>query len=187
MHGQSKKINPARRHVFADGTRLHTKACSVQFFQQFLVDEMHLPQVWGIRTFFQNVIAMLHLFTQMRIPFNAKAGNKADRQYIGLAKGMVLAAAHSGNDAGHVISARFPNHSGFMPANLTTLPHFSVSFSMSFPNSAGELARTPPPRSARRILMVGSERAALISLLSFSTISLGVARGAAKPNHRLAS
>ena len=31
-----------------------------------------------------------------------------------------------------------PDHSGLMPANLTTLPHFSVSSAMSLPKSAGE-------------------------------------------------
>jgi hypothetical protein len=34
-----------------------------------------------------------------------------------------------------------------MPANLTTLAHLSISSRMSFPNSAGELAKTHPPTS----------------------------------------
>src|SRR5215207_952728 len=33
--------------------------------------------------------------------------------------------------------ARHPDHSGLRPANLATLPHFSVSSPMSRPNSAG--------------------------------------------------
>jgi hypothetical protein len=32
------------------------------------------------------------------------------------------------------------NQSGFMLANFTTLPHFSVSSAMSFPKAGGELA-----------------------------------------------
>ena len=39
-----------------------------------------------------------------------------------------------------------PDHSGLMPANLTTLPHFSVSSAMSLPKSAGE-----PKRGATQI------------------------------------
>ena len=59
-----------------------------------------------------------------------------------------------------------------------TSPHFSVSSATSLPKSAGESASTSPPRSARRALILGSARPALISLLSFSTISAGVAFGA---------
>src|SRR5499427_7833515 len=33
---------------------------------------------------------------------------------------------------------RLPRQSALMPANLTTLPHFSVSSAMSLPKSAGE-------------------------------------------------
>src|SRR4030095_7244659 len=65
------------------------------------------------------------------------------------------------------------DHSALMPANLTTLAHFSVSSAMNFPKSAGEPANTAAPRSVRRDFMFGSARAALISLLSFSTISMG--------------
>ena len=74
-------------------------------------------------------------------------------------------------------------HSGLMSANLTTLPHFSVSSAMSLPKSAGEPASTVPPRSASRAFILGSARPALISLLSLSTISAGVFFGAPMPNH----
>src|SRR5262249_20269705 len=63
------------------------------------------------------------------------------------------------------------HHSAFTPENLTTLAHFAVSSAMSLPKSAGESASTSPPRSASRAFIVGSARPALISLLSFSTIS----------------
>src|SRR6478752_5331325 len=79
------------------------------------------------------------------------------------------------------------DHSGLMPANLISLAHFSVSSAMNFPNSAGEPANTLHPRSARRPFIVGSERAALISLLIFSIISVGVALGAPIPYQPLAS
>jgi tripartite-type tricarboxylate transporter receptor subunit TctC len=55
----------------------------------------------------------------------------------------------------------------------TTLPHFSVSSAISFPKSAGEPGSVMPPRSASRALILGSARAALISLLRRSTISAG--------------
>ena len=72
-------------------------------------------------------------------------------------------------------------HSGLMPADLTTLPHFSVSSAMSLPKSAGEPASAVPPRSASRALILGSARPALISLLSLSMISAGVFLGAPTP------
>ena len=79
------------------------------------------------------------------------------------------------------------NHSGLMSANLITLLHFPVSSVMSLPNSAGDPGSATPPRSARRVFILGSSRAALTSLLSLSTISAGVAFGAPTPNQKLAS
>jgi hypothetical protein len=74
-----------------------------------------------------------------------------------------------------------------MPVNFTTFPHFSVSSAISLPKSAGVPGSTVPPKSARRALILGSARAVLISLLSFSTISAGVAFGAPTPAQVLAS
>src|SRR6516165_4916463 len=79
------------------------------------------------------------------------------------------------------------DHSGLMPANLITLAHFSVSSAMNFPNSGGVIGIGTPPRSASRALSLGSVRTALISLLSFSTISAGVSFGTPTPCHELAS
>src|SRR5262249_32219039 len=80
-----------------------------------------------------------------------------------------------------------PGHSGLMPANWITLPHFSVSSAMSLPKSAGEPPSAVPPRSASCALILGSSSAALVSLLSFSTISAGVFLGAPIPHQALAS
>src|SRR6516162_1693384 len=84
-----------------------------------------------------------------------------------------------------------PDHSGLMFANLITLAHFlahfSVSSAISFPKSAGEPASTVPPRSASHDFILGSARAMLISLLSLSTIPLGVFLGAPMPYQPLAS
>src|SRR5437667_5329904 len=52
------------------------------------------------------------------------------------------------------------DQSGFMPANLTTLPHFSVSAAMCFPKSAGEPESAKAPRSANRAFILGSASAA---------------------------
>src|SRR5437660_2075392 len=79
------------------------------------------------------------------------------------------------------MECRAGDYSALMPADLITLPHFSVSSAMSLPKSAGENASTSPPRSATRAFIVGSARPALISLLSLSTISAGVAFGAPMP------
>src|SRR6516162_10998136 len=69
------------------------------------------------------------------------------------------------------------HHSGLMPANFITLAHFSVSSAMSFLNWAGDLANGVAPRSASRPINLVSASAALISLLSASTISAGVSLG----------
>jgi hypothetical protein len=62
-------------------------------------------------------------------------------------------------------SSHGPQQRGNLPPgpNLTTLPHFSVSSAMNFPNSAGEVGNTVLPRSAKRALILGSARPALIS------------------------
>jgi hypothetical protein len=52
---------------------------------------------------------------------------------------------------------------------------------MNFPKSAGVPGNTVPPKSASRAFNLGSARATLISLLSFSTISVGVFLGADPP------
>src|SRR5262245_58371150 len=77
--------------------------------------------------------------------------------------------------------------SAFAPENFMTFPHFSVSSAMRFPYSAGERASTVPLRSAKRAFILGSVRAALISLLSLSTISVGVSLGAPMPPQALVS
>src|SRR5215468_10855576 len=78
-------------------------------------------------------------------------------------------------------------HSGLMPANLIILADFSVSAAMSLPKSAGEPGDTDEPKAAIRALILASARPALISLLSFSTISAGVAFGAPMPVQPLSS
>src|SRR6516225_2076666 len=58
---------------------------------------------------------------------------------------------------------------------------------MRFPYSLGDSPSTSPPSSAKRALIVGSARAALISRLSVSMISAGVLFGAPIPAHALVS
>src|SRR5262245_24241214 len=77
--------------------------------------------------------------------------------------------------------------SALMPANLTTLPHFSVSLAISRPKSAGVIGIGVPPKSSSRAFIFGSTRAPLVSLLSFSTMSAGVFLGAPMPYQPLAS
>src|SRR5216683_5744871 len=80
-----------------------------------------------------------------------------------------------------------PDQSALTPANFTTLPHFSVSSTMSLPKSLGEPVSAMPPRSASRAFILGSATPASISLLSLPMISTGVLLGAPTPNHPLAS
>src|SRR6516165_10592975 len=67
------------------------------------------------------------------------------------------------------------------PENLTTLAHFSVSSTTNFANSGGAIDIGSAPRPASRAFNLGSARATLISLLSFSTISVGVFFGTPTP------
>src|SRR5258708_4673804 len=78
-------------------------------------------------------------------------------------------------------------YSGLMPAARTTLAHFPVSSAISLPNSPAEPGSGSPPMAAKRAFIPGSARAALISLLSLSTISAGVFAGAPLPYHWLVS
>ena len=78
-------------------------------------------------------------------------------------------------------------HSGLMPADLTTLPHLSVSFATIFPNVSGDPPVPVTPSSASRVFNLESSRIALISLLSLSTIWIGVFPGALMPYQTLAS
>src|SRR6267154_610810 len=86
-----------------------------------------------------------------------------------------------------ISGGRCRDHSGLRPANLTTLLHFSVSSAISFPKAAGEPASAVPPKSANRALIFGSERTALMSLLSLLMMSVGVFLGTPKPSQKLAS
>src|SRR5215470_16031431 len=64
-----------------------------------------------------------------------------------------------------------------MLAARMTLPLF-VSSAISFSKSAGEVGSTMFPSSANRAFILGLAMAALISLFSLSTISVGVFLGA---------
>ena len=84
------------------------------------------------------------------------------------------------------VGATMTAYSVLMLAARITFAHFSVSSAMSLPKSAGEPTNGVPPRSASFAFILGSARPALISLLSLSTISTGVALGAPMPSHALA-
>jgi hypothetical protein len=99
---QGKQVDAARCHVFSDRAGLDIEAACAKLVEQFLVDQMHLPQIRYIRTFGPDVIAMLHLLAHVRIPFHTEASYKADRQLIGFAESVISAAAHCGDDRGHV-------------------------------------------------------------------------------------
>ena len=65
-------------------------------------------------------------------------------------------------------------YSGLMFANLITLAHFLVSSAMRLANSEGVIGIGSVPKAISRAFMVKSVTMALISLLSFSMISLAV-------------
>src|SRR5215468_1822837 len=76
------------------------------------------------------------------------------------------------------IKLSVPDHCSLIPANLTTLAHFSVSAAMNFPSSSGAIGISTTPTSASRDFAFASASTALISLLSLSMISSGVFFGA---------
>src|SRR5262249_30902178 len=78
-------------------------------------------------------------------------------------------------------------HSGLMFAARITLPHFSVSSAMSFPNSVGIIGIGTSARPASRSFILGSAMPAVISLLILSITSAGVPFGAPTPNHAVIS
>src|ERR1700722_9727090 len=86
-----------------------------------------------------------------------------------------------------VFTASRSVYSALMLAARITLAHLSVSLAMSLPNSPGFIDNGMPPRSAIRAFILGSSRAALVSLLSRSMISAGVSLGATIPCQPLAS
>src|SRR5262245_64466874 len=88
------------------------------------------------------------------------------------------------NDGGTRFFARY---SALAPENLITLAHLSVSSARRLVYSLGDSASTSPPSSAKRALIVGSARAALISRLRVSMISAGVPFGAPIPAQALVS
>src|SRR5262245_29661300 len=79
------------------------------------------------------------------------------------------------------------HQSALAPENLITSAHFSVSVAMNLAKSEDEPGNTAAPRSANRAFSFGSARPALISLLSLSTISVGVFLGTPIPCQPLAS
>src|SRR5262249_35621635 len=68
-----------------------------------------------------------------------------------------------------------------------TLPHFSISPATNVLNLSGVFATAVAPKSANRALMSEFANPAFVSLLSLSTISIGVFLGTPTPFQPLAS
>ena len=141
----------------------------------------------AIDTAFANIV-------QQRIAAFVVSGGLNNRrdQIIALAARHAIPAVYANHECVQAGGLRCRRHAAqvnppCMPADLITLPHFSVSSEMSLPKLAGESVSGMPPKSESRTLILGSARAALISLLSASTIATDVALGAAMPHQLLAS
>src|SRR5215510_951335 len=115
-----------------------------------------------------------------------RSANKRHRLGYSVTSTVRPGTRHSPNGVYGISTADRPQSTLMLRARIT-LPHLSVSSAINLPKSPGESASTVPPRSARRTFMLGSARAALISLLSLSTISVGVFLGAPTPYHWLDS
>src|SRR5262245_13815547 len=92
----------------------------------------------------------------------------------------------AGGPVQHRVALVGADHSGLMPANFTTLAHFSVSAATKAPSSAALTIIGIVPMSASRALTAGSDRPALMSRLSRAMISGGVPFGTPTPAHVLA-
>jgi len=90
---------------------------------------------------------------------------------------IVIKYRHVADDADSIL---------ILPARIT-LAHLSVSSTIYLSNSPGVIGLGMLPRSAKRTLIFGSAKAALISLLSFSTMTAGIAFGAPMPCQVFAS
>src|SRR5262245_22681032 len=77
--------------------------------------------------------------------------------------------------------------SALMLAARITLPHFSISPATNVLNLSGVFATAVAPKSANRALMSEFANPAFVSLLSLSTISIGVFLGTPTPFQPLAS
>src|SRR5215510_8296597 len=91
------------------------------------------------------------------------------------------------NENKEYLAAMGSGYSALMLAAVITLPHFSVSSAMNFPNSADVIDIGSTPKPSSRGFMLGSAAKALTSLLSLSITSAGVFRGAPRPYHWFAS
>jgi hypothetical protein len=76
----------------------------------------------GRSIFFQDVIAMFHFFAHMRIAFDAEARNEADHRLIGFTERVARAAAHGGDDGGHIVS---PCRNGSVRLDARELDHLA--------------------------------------------------------------
>src|SRR5262245_1987660 len=79
------------------------------------------------------------------------------------------------------------SYSALRLAARITLPHFSISPATKVLNLSGVFATAVAPKSAKRALMSEFANPAFVSLLSLSTISIGVFLGTPTPFQPLAS
>src|SRR6516164_6314260 len=86
-------------------------------------------------------------------------------------------------DSQNEFYGRFAGIAGSIRFNVRELHHFGRFFGFV----GEELTEAVAPNSASRAFILGSARAALISLLSLSTISTGVFFGAPTPGQKLDS
>src|SRR5215831_12893302 len=96
----------------------------------------------------------------------------------------------SGRIRGTKHYGRFAGIAGSIRFDARELHHLAPLFGLlgdELPKSAGEPGSAVAPHSASRAFILGSARAALISVLSLSTISAGVVRGAPMPVQKLNS
>lgn len=97
---QSKQVDATRGDVFPDISRPNLKTGQSHFVEELGMDQMHLPQIRGIRVLC-NSRTMLDSRPKVRIAFYPEPRKKPDRLLICLAERMRCASANGYDDTFH--------------------------------------------------------------------------------------
>jgi hypothetical protein len=108
-----QKIDSTRRNVFTQIAGVYLETFAIEFFEQFGVDQMHLPQVWLGRVLL-NPAAMSHGVSAMGIAAHTETCEDFDAAHRLLAEAVLVVAA-DGND--QAVAGRVCH--GFIPLPMT--------------------------------------------------------------------
>src|SRR5437868_8314363 len=97
---QLKQIDASRRNVLAHLARAHGEPGSAEFLKQFLVDQVHLPQIRRVAEF-QDAGEVLDRRAGMRVALDALSRQQCDPRLVGFAERMLRTTADRLHHRGH--------------------------------------------------------------------------------------